>query len=238
VSRAVADFLVVDRGVDAQRVRVIHNGVDPGPFARARSERAAVRAELAFEPQHRVIGTVANFHRRKKGYEVLVEAVPEVVRRHPDARFLWVGGDVDGLEAEISARLRALDVAERVQMVGRRGDIPRQLSAMDLFVLPSTYEGLGIVLAEAMASALPVVASDVGGIPEVVVDGETGLLVPVGDSGALGRAICELLSDPQRAGVFGRAGLERAERNFGVDRMVEAYAEVFDSCVRPLSGGA
>jgi glycosyltransferase involved in cell wall biosynthesis len=230
VSDAVARFLVEERGVDGTHVQVIHNGIDPMLFAAAREARDAVRAELGFEPAHRVIGTIANFHRRKKGYEVLVEAVPGVLEAFAEARFLWVGGEVDGLQAEIEARLGALGCADRVVMAGRRSDVPRLLAAMDVFVLPSTFEGLGIVVAEAMASGLPVVASDVGGIPEVVTAGETGLLVPVGDAAALGAALRTVLGDPDRATDLGARGRERAARVFGVDRMVAAYAAVFDAC--------
>jgi glycosyltransferase involved in cell wall biosynthesis len=227
VSRGVAEYMVDDRSVDPRHVQVIHNGVDPAPFAAARPERDAARRELGYESQHLVIGTVANLHRRKKGYEVLVEALPEVVRPLPEARFLWVGGDVDGLAQESVDRARALGVVEHLHLAGRCDDVPRLLAAMDLFVLPSFHEGLGIVLVEAMASELPVVASDVGGIPEVVAEGETGLLVPSGDPAALARAICEVLGDPERARALGRAGRERAETVFGVDAMVAAYDAVF-----------
>ena len=229
VSQGVSDFMVEDRGVDPRRVQVIHNGVDPAPFAAARRERDAMRAELGYQPHHRVIGTVANLHRRTKGYEVLVEALPEVVRVDSAARFLWVGGDSDGLARDLEERAEALGMAGQLQLAGRCDDVPRYLAAMDLFVLPSTYEGMGIVLVEAMASGLPVVASDVGGIPEVVVDGETGLLVPAGDPEPLARAICELLAHPERARALGRAGEARAKSVFGIERMIASYCELFDS---------
>ncbi|MFQ5418474.1 MAG: glycosyltransferase [Myxococcota bacterium] len=234
VSRSVSDFMIRERGIAADQVRVITNGVDGGRFAADPSEREAVRAQLGYAPKHLVVGTVANLHRGTKGYGVLLDAIPEVVRAHPNARFLWIGRDVDGYAETLTAKARELGVAEHLRLAGRRDDVARLLSAMDLFVLPSTFEGLGIVLIEAMISGLAVVASDVGGIPEVVADGETGLLATAGDSGAFARAICALLGSRERAREMGRAGRERARDRFDVAAMVAAYDALFTSIGRAV----
>jgi glycosyltransferase involved in cell wall biosynthesis len=229
VSESVADHMVQMRGIDPDGVQVVYNGVDPAPFGRRGAYRESARAEFGYGPAHRVVGTVANLHRRTKGYEVLVEAIPAVVREFPDARFLWVGVDLGGFAAELTERAAELGVADHLTLAGRRDDVPRLLAAMDLFVLPSTFEGLGIVLIEAMASGLPVVASEVGGIPEVVVDGETGALIPVGNRDALVSAIAGLLRDEERAARQARAGRERAHECFSVAAMVRGYEAVFAS---------
>jgi len=166
---------------------------------------------------------------RQKGYQDLLEVVPGVSARRPDARFVWAGEG--SLEGELRARARALDVEHAVCFLGRRADVPDLLAAADLFVLPSRFEGLPLVALEAMAAGLPVIGTRVCGTSEVVLDGVTGRLVPPGAAPELTAAILEALEQPERSTRWGAAGRERVEREFSAGRMtretIAVYEELF-----------
>jgi len=127
------------------------------------------------------------------------------------------GGDLEEFLRDLALELR---VSEHVHVLGPRQDVPALMQALDVFAMPSIWEGFGLVLLEAMAAARPVVASHVATIPEVVVDGETGLLVPAGDEVALAEALAQLADDPQLAQRLGQAGQDRLRRRFSIDKMV------------------
>src|SRR4029453_5934702 len=149
----------------------------------------------------RRIGLVACL-REEKRIDVLIASAPRVLASHPDAEFVIVG---DGACRDALVELaRATGVSERFQFVGHSDDIPRALADVDLLVLPSQSEAFPNAILEGMAGGLPVVATRVGGIPELVTHGRTGLLVPPGDPVALGDAIFAVLDQPQRAAAFGR----------------------------------
>ena len=157
----------------------------------------------------------------------------------PNARFLLVGADPDPDQLylrELRAQIARTGMAERYDFLGYRDDIPDVMSMLDVAVLTSENEGLGRVLIEAMARSRPVVATSVGGIPEVVDDGETGTLIPCGAAEALASAVCDLLEHPDKARAMGEAGRRRAEVLFGIDahvRSVEAlYDEILSSRTR------
>jgi glycosyltransferase involved in cell wall biosynthesis len=147
------------------------------------------------------------------------------VRDVPDARFVILGEGVErsGLERQI----KELHLDKHVVLPGFHSDILAFIRAFDLFVMPSLSEGLGTSLLDAMASSKAIVASKTGGIPEVVVHGETGLLVPPRDHHALAEAIVRLLKDPNLRERMGHTGLERVKRVFSADRMVEQTLEVY-----------
>ncbi|MBU1493043.1 MAG: glycosyltransferase [Actinobacteria bacterium] len=185
----------------ARLVTTIHNGIETGRFLTG-GDREAVRSALGIPPSVPLIVTVAVL-RPLKGIDRMLEALPAVLARVPDARYLVVG---DGEARNGLARTAAaLGIADRVSFAGARADVPLMLSAADLFVLPSLTEALPTVVAEAMAAGLPVVATRVGGIPEMI-DASTGILVPPDDVGALAQAVCALLEDPAGAAARGRQG--------------------------------
>ncbi len=199
----------------------IGNGVETARFAPEQfgpEELARARAELGIEPgDHPVVAMVGRLV-REKGYLELLEAFARLRADYPRARLLAIGAalasDHDAAGATIVERARQLGLGESVIFAGLRGDVARLLALADIFTLPSWREGMPRSIIEAMASGRPVVATDIRGSREEVVAGETGLLVPVGNAGALARALAELAADPERARAMGAAGRRRAAELF------------------------
>jgi glycosyltransferase involved in cell wall biosynthesis len=204
-------------GVSPRRIRLVPNGVDLPAFGAPR-----VKREL------RRVVTVANL-RPEKGLDTLLDAVPHVLAAHPEAEFVVAG---DGPVAPaLAAQARARGVADRVAFLGRCDDVPALLAASDIFVLPSRSEALPNAVIEAMAAGLPVVASRVGGIPELITPGTNGQLVPPDDPRALSAAIVELMDHPSFAQALGQASRARTEREFSFDRMVNRVTSLYLSLI-------
>ncbi len=214
VSRAIAAVLERD-GLAADRIRLVYEGVPARPPQPGGAE--ALRA-MGVPRTAEVVGNIAALTGHKD-HATLLEAVALVVPRRPDARFVIVGEGER--RADLEAHARRLGVAERVFFAGFREDVDRLLPAFDVFWLSSHLEGLGTSLLDAMCFARPVVATAAGGIPEAVVDGATGRVVPVRDPRALADALVDVLADPERRAAMGRAGRERFLERFTADRMVE-----------------
>jgi glycosyltransferase involved in cell wall biosynthesis len=216
VSGAVARDLVQRYGLPAGKVVVVRNGIDADAFRPARTPEA-VRAELGLGPAARPIGVAARMT-EQKGHVHLLDALPAVAARVPDVACVLIG---DGpLRGALEARARALGVLERCRFTGARSDVADLVAALELVVLPSRSEGLPFALLEAMALGRPVVATAVGGCPEVVDEGRTGLLVPAGDPAALAGAIWRLLERPEEARAMGARGADRVRAEFTLARMV------------------
>ena len=193
----------------------IPSGVDLDPVRQATPVRL-----MSGSP---IIGTVARLA-PVKGIEHLIAAASSILSELPGARFLIVG---DGeLRSALEAKARACGVADRIHFAGYRNDVPAILAGMDMFVLPSLNEGMGRVLVMAMALGKPIVATRVGGIPELLGDGEAGVLVPPADPGALAEAICATLADPMRAQQLGEAGRRRSPR-YSAAAMLEALTKLY-----------
>jgi glycosyltransferase involved in cell wall biosynthesis len=139
------------------------------------------------------------------------------------------------LESELNGGVKGVGLDKRVHFLGLRQDIPRILALLDVFVLPSLSEGLSMAILEAMMAGKPVIATGVGGNPEIVLDGETGFLVPAKDSQALAASLIKLLKNPQMAIQFGENGRRRAERQFSLHTMVSAYQSLYDQCLQSES---
>jgi glycosyltransferase involved in cell wall biosynthesis len=216
------------QGYPSEKIAVIRNGVDLARFA-PRPGKGAVRRSLGLPPRAPLVAVFARLD-QNKGVEYFLEAAAIVASRNPGVRFLVVGdrlvakggaivGDVVQRES-LEAHARRLGLEGRVSFTGFRRDVPDLLAEVSVSVLPSLSEGLPNAVLESMAAGVPVVATRVGGIPEAVEDGLSGMLVPPGDGAALGRAIGMLLEKPELARRLGRAGRERVEGNFSLDRMV------------------
>jgi glycosyltransferase involved in cell wall biosynthesis len=187
-------------------------------------DREAVRATLGFAASDHVMTMVGTF-KRQKGHEVLVRAFEGVVRRHRDLHLLLVG---DGeLAGAVRRQVEAARLSDRVHFLGTRRDVGALLAASDSFVLPSLWEGLPIALIEAMASRLPVVATDVSGTRQVMLDGVTGWLVPPGDADRLEAAINALLADTDEAARRASAARERIESAFHARRQAQQLIDLF-----------
>ncbi len=229
VSALDRERMVEAEGVPAAKVRMITNGIPDPPPPSGRD----VRAELGIEPGAPLLGAVAAL-RPQKALDVAIRALAELAPEFPAARLAVAGGD-GGFPAErgrLEAVAAELGVAERVMLLGERDDVPDLLEAFDLAVLSSDFEGSPLSVMEYMAAGLPVVATAVGGVPDVVEDGVTGVLVPPQDPAALAAAIAALLRDPERA-AMGEAGAERRRRLFSVaatTREVESLYEKLIGC--------
>jgi glycosyltransferase involved in cell wall biosynthesis len=152
-----------------------------------------------------------------------------VHEKYPQVHFVWVG---DGeLKSEITRLVNSLGLASIFHFAGYRRDVPDLLRAMDIFVLSSHWEGFSLSVLEAMASGLPVVMTRVSGAAEAIIDGETGVVVPIGDTKALAEAIERLVSNPFLARQFGQAGRQRLEQNFTLDRMVKEIENLYEEII-------
>ena len=204
-------------------VRCIPNGVDLVRFT-PRQPSPKLRASLDLPEGVSVVASVGRFV-AFKGYTYLLEAARLVHEATPEVHWVLVG---DGeLRSELEAQCRSLALESRVHFTGWREDIPDILALADLFVLPSLGEHFGRVLIEAMAAGKAVVATDAGGVPEVVIHGETGLLVPPAQPAPFATAVLALLKDPAKAARLGNAGRRRAEKVFSLGRHVEAVEALY-----------
>ncbi len=230
VSEAVRELTVSRYHVTPARVRVARNGV---PLEALRSAgagaRSRVRAELGIEPGRPVLAIVGRMH-PVKGHRALLRMLPTIVRSCPRALLLVIG---DGPErAACEALARSLGMSQHVRFLGRRVDVPRLLGAIDLLLMPSQSEGLGLAAIEALAAARPVVAYAVGGLPEVVVDGLNGRLVPPEDPEAFAAAVVETLRDPGKRFSYAR-GAVSSSRRFGLQAHVQRLIDCYRMTVAP-----
>lgn len=228
-SKAVAEAVRRAERFCGKKIRLIHNGIDPEDFASdpagGPSPPSPPVAGLRLPEGVPRILCVANLF-PYKGHLDLVEAAALVSARHPDARFLLAGRDSGAME-EVRARIEALRLGGRVHLLGPRNDVPALLAAADVVVHPSHEEGFPNVILEAMAAGKAVVATNVGGIPELVSDGETAILVPPREPAQLAGAILSLLSDPGRAQALGEAGRRRVQERFPIGTTVREVEEMY-----------
>lgn len=221
VSASLRDQFADIAEVDAKLV-VVPNGIDLAAFSHPDPVRA--RRQLGVPEGAPLVGMVGRLA-AQKGPLDFVRAAAAVRRRVPDARFALIGEGP--LQADVEALARGLGLAECLLLAGHRDDAPVLTQAFDVAAVASVSEGSSITAMEAMAWARPVAATAVGGVREVVEDGETGVLVPPGDPQALGEAIVSLLRDPERARRLGEAGRRRVEREFSLARMIERTEEAY-----------
>jgi glycosyltransferase involved in cell wall biosynthesis len=245
VSHAEKEALMAAGVADAGRVHVIWNGIDIQRFAEPVGTGEQVRSAphrtrdgvpaLQVPAEAFVVTTVCRLF-RPRDFQTLLAAFRQVLDSLPGAHLLIVG---DGpLRPQIEGLVTSLHLKNHVHLLGMRRDVPRLLRATDALVLSSKgWEGLPLTVLEAMASSLPVVASDVGGTREAVVDGETGLLFPPGDVTLLAHHILAIAADPALARRMGQRGLARVEELFTVQRMARETAAVYEQLLPAISRG-
>jgi glycosyltransferase involved in cell wall biosynthesis len=214
----------VDLGVmPPHKISVIPSGIDLRRFLGARVDRLSKRRELGLPSAALTVGFVG-WLLPIKGVSFLVRAMPDILARHPESFLVLVGkGDH---EATLRSLTDSLGLNGRVLFLGWRPDVEEILPCLDLLVLPSLNEGMGRVVLEAMAAGVPIVASRVGGVPDLVWDGQNGLLVPPADSGALKRAICQLFRDEPRRRRMGAKGKEICGQ-YSVESMVNQISDLY-----------
>jgi len=215
ISRVIMELLV-EAGVEPGRIRLIHSGIDPERFVDCAAASAVAGREV-------VVGIVAALEERK-GHRYLFDAAAALKRRGHRIKYLVAGeGPV---RRQLEEQVKALNLADEVRFCGFVSDAPDLLSQIDIFILPSLYEGLGVAVLEAMAAGKPVIASRVGGLPELVADGETGLLVAPKNVEGLVEAIARLADDESLARAMGKKGAARTRASFSLEKMAtqnEAY---------------
>jgi glycosyltransferase involved in cell wall biosynthesis len=227
VSRHTAEHLVHAESAPPAKVHVILNGID---FDRVKLSSAEAPARLRrehLEGDGYLLLTAARLH-PEKGYEHAFAAIPEL-RRRLDHPFRWLIAGTGGFESSFRAQVAAVGGEDVVRFLGFRRDLPDLMAAADLFVLPSVAEAFGLVLAEALHLGVPVVATRVGGIPEIVDDGIDGTLVPAADPASLAEAIADLLLHPDKRRRFAGAGRAKVATRFSFESMVRAYEAYYET---------
>ncbi|MBN1559559.1 glycosyltransferase [candidate division KSB1 bacterium] len=223
VSQATAEWLVQKRKVAAEKVMIIPYGVDLAKFNPA--IKAVHRKDIGAGDDDIVIGQVARLD-EQKGHTYLIDAASMIIALQPRAKFVLVG---DGpLRSQLMHKVDQAGLHDFFIFLGFRQDVPDLLPLFDLFVLPSLYEGLPNVVLEAMACGLPVVATPVDGTKEAVVDGETGLLVPVADPQRLARSILKIIGSDGLKERLGVAGRHRVENQFSLERQVQRFENLYE----------
>lgn len=224
ISEHVRDFSEKVEETPKDKMKVIYYGINPSLVI----GDASWRQQLGWGNDVPVLGIVARLT-EQKGHRTLLKAMPEVLHQFPKTRLVVVG---DGeLTAQLHQEAVQLGISDNIHFLGYRENAAAMMSGFDIFVHPSRWEGFGLVFLEAMIASLPIVATEVSAIPEIVIDGETGLLVPPDNADALAQALLKLMSDPRKCQQFGTAGRYRVEAEFTVDRMVEKTIEVYEKVV-------
>jgi len=225
VCEAVRQAEIVSSKIPAEKVVTIYNGIDPLPFTSVSIEAARkIRNALGIRDDELVLGAIGRLE-PQKGFFDLISSLAHIKAKFNSVRLLIIGeGELrDSLELQINNH----NLSGTIKFTGLRNDVPEILTAIDVFVSPSLWEGLPNVVLEAMAAGKPVVATSVGGTPEVIVDGETGLVVPPRNPEALASVIIRLLKNPELRTKMGRAGKERVLKQFSILRMVTKTQQLY-----------
>ena len=226
VSAAVKKSLCQSLGVPDAKVRVVPNGISAAPFTR--NSNLALRSQLTEGRDIPLVLTPARLH-EQKGHAYLLQAATLV----PEAKFIFAGDGPERVKLELQCRQLGLE--ERVSFLGQRDDVPELLAACDLFVLPSLYEGMPVSVLEAMAAGKPVIATNVGGTDEVVINENTGVLLPPMNAAALATSITRLLADRALAARLAENGRKRATEMFSIESMVRGVTNVYDEVLGGIS---
>lgn len=224
VGEAVREALISNEGICPERIKVIYNGVDLAPFQDGTQEREVVRRELGLEAGSLVILQVARLD-YLKDHGTAIRTIDRVLQKCPRARLVLVGDGPE--EPQIRELVRQRGLEPHVQFLGLRTDVARLLQAADIFLLTSISEGIPLTLIEAMAAGIPIVATRVGGIGEVVADGSTGLLAPSGDHSSLAEQILRLSENAALRRELGAEGRERAWALFSEKKMHASYRQLY-----------
>jgi glycosyltransferase involved in cell wall biosynthesis len=224
VCESDAQFLRRRKHVPAKKIAIIHNGIDTRRFALPQDARSSIRNALGFTEEDTVLIVVARLH-PGKGHHVLLDAMRELSHSYSKLKLICLG-EGEG-ESQLRNLCESFGLAHCIRLVGYQKNVPEWLAAADINVLPSFYEGLPLTVLEAMAVGLPTVASNVGGIPEAIEDGVSGLLVPPKDPHSLANALSFLLRDAATRVRIGDAARARAGRHFAIEHQVSSTEALY-----------
>ena len=227
VSESVQRHIIDKSRISNEKISVIYNGVNIKSQDNAYEQNA--KTPFKIENEDRILMTVGRLH-KQKGHCYLIQAVSKVRKEFPKVKLLITGEGEE--ENNLKKLVKALDLTNEVVFAGLRSDIEGILPMAELFILPSLWEGLPNALLEAMAAGKPVVATKVGGIPEIVVHGETGILIPPRDTDALAIAIIDLLQNRLKAKDMGEAGRIRAGKCFSIYKMIEKTENLYQELLK------
>jgi len=228
VSESLKNTLIKERGIPPHRVVRIYNGIEIDKY-NPKLKKTSFRNNWGIPPAVPIVGAIGRMV-WQKGFEFLIKAIPDIVEVTPDTRFLLVG---DGpLRPNLENLARKLNVYDRIIFTGFRSDIPDLLSTTDVLAVPSLQEGFPMITLEAMAMAKPVVATQIQGITEQIVDGKEGVLIPPRNPEALARTVQRLITDKELSARLGRTARSRVEDFFPVAKMIRETEKVYSSLLK------
>lgn len=231
VSEQVSDSLFSYSKNLEGKITVINNGVDINRY-RITEDKSGIRESLGYGEDDLLVITVAIL-KEQKGHRYLISAAAELIPEYPKLKFLLAGDGI--LKDDLIRLVDSNGIGENFHFLGIREDIPELLAACDYFILPSLWEGLPMALIEAMASGLPIVATEVSGSKQVMNDGKTGLLVPPGDSHALAQALTKLISQPNFACEMANSARERIQESYSVEKQTDEHIDLYMAKLFPSS---
>lgn len=223
VSNALKQAIIEFLNIDKSKIITIHNGIQIDKFDII-IDKTSKRKELGLTDDDIVVGTIGRLV-PVKNQKVLIQAIKYLLNRLPKIKLILIGKGP--LEEELKTFTQNLNLTNKVLFLGQRNDIPELLKIMDVFTLPSLHEGISITLLEAMASGLPVVATDVGGNPEVVINGKTGILIPPNDHIKLAEAINDIIQDKNKATLYACTAKMQIKNKFSLEKMVNKYENLY-----------
>jgi len=232
VSGAVKNYLIRRHKIRPEKISVIYNGIDVNKY-KSHTNITEFKKQFNLEPSIPIVAFIGRLV-KVKGVSYFLEATASVLRSGKKAQFLVVG---DGpLKQSLVKQTQKLGIEQHVFFIGFRKDIPKILSLIDILVVPSLWEGLPLTILETMSAGKPIIAARVGGIPEAIKNGETGILVPPKNPEALSGAINDLLAAPKKRKEMGEKAKQRALQLFDVERMVKEYENLYDACAVSQTG--
>lgn len=229
---AVKEQTLQKEGLPEEKVEVIYNGMDFLPYQESYNGNA-FRKAIGIDNQTSLVGMIANFNFEIKGHQFFIEAAKKILDQVPNVEFILVG---DGaLRPRFENLSKELGIRQKIHFLGKRSDIPVILSSLNVSVLCSTNEGFSNVILESMAAGKPVVATNIGGSPEMVTDGVTGYLVPPADSTSLVKAVIDLLQNSNKAEAMGKEGRRLVKEKFTVEAMAKQYEKLYTELIQHIN---
>lgn len=228
ISNDRMSLMINSLNMDQKDITLIHGGIDLNAFELLEDAKVkALKQEFGLKDR-KILLSVGHLG-PIKGHQVTLQALPQILEKFPDVTWVVAGDGADEDYRRLNAMIEELGVADNVRLLGQTHNVLEWLNVCDLFVQPSLEEGFGLVFVEAGACKKAVVATSVGGIKDIVLDGETGYLVAPGDAPSLAVAITDLLANPDKSADFGNAACERMHKHFSLEHMADKYDKLFKS---------